>query len=415
MTSVQKIVETTDELLASTKDGAARQIVVRKTLKNVPSIRLNPGQILQGDGEQAAIDFAAGIDGLQLSSNNEVRNIHLQASPEKRALFNDTGVDSLGRMWLTGVTTVGQVQILARDKVRSGHVEVDGLDVLSADTRAQSDRPNGFGVDVIQGAFTLWNMQSDDKVVISANLKGLSAGRAAAPVFGSGIFVSGAGYKGGRVVVPLLETGAVYSDGKIAPGTPGVITGGVFTVYGAFVDLVRNLGPVVTYGVNDMVLDNWGSVDRWIAEEKLTSHGPSGIGFVNFGVLNELIVNAPIETFGQGARGFNVYDGTLNRATFDRITTHADGAVGVQISKPIGRLMVRRGIETFGGTGESLVKGVVVTLAAVGFSVKPGGSVREVEIDGGVTSNGPGVPPVELLGSIGMIRISGGTTAAGGN
>jgi hypothetical protein len=77
--------------------------------------------------------------------------------------------------------------------------------------------------------------------------------------------------------------------------------------------------------------------------------------------------------------------------------------------------VVRRGIETFGGTGESLVKGVVVTLAAVGFSVKPGGSVREVEIDGGVTSNGPGVPPVELLGSIGMIRISGGTTAAGGN
>ena len=83
-----------------------------------------------------------------------------------------------------------------------------------------------------------------------------------------------------------------------------------------------------------MVLDNWGSVDRWVAEEKLTSHGPSGIGFVNFGALNELTVNAPIETFGQGARGFNVYDGRLNQATFDRITTHADGAVGVQISKP---------------------------------------------------------------------------------
>ena len=71
--------------------------------------------------------------------------------------------------------------------------------------------------------------------------------------------MSGAGFKGGRLVVGLLETGAVYSDGKIAPGTPDVITGGVFTVYGAVVDLVRNLGPVVTYGVNDMVLDNWGA------------------------------------------------------------------------------------------------------------------------------------------------------------
>src|SRR5260370_17433899 len=98
-----------------------------------------------------------------------------------------------------------------------------------------------------------------------------------------------------------------------------------------------------------MVLDNWGSVDQWVAEEKLTSYGPSGIGFVNFGSVNEPTANAPIETFGKGTRGFNVYDGTLNQAIFDRITTHADGAVGVQISKAIGRLVVRRGIETFGG------------------------------------------------------------------
>jgi hypothetical protein len=99
-------------------------------------------------------------------------------------------------------------------------------------------------------------------------------------------------------------------------------------VHGAYVDSVRNLGRVTTYGVNDMVLDNWGQVDCWVAEEKLTSFGPSGIGFMNFGGLNELTVKAPIETFGQGARGFNLYAGTLSRAEFDRITTHADGAVG---------------------------------------------------------------------------------------
>ena len=56
-----------------------------------------------------------------------------------------------------------------------------------------------------------------------------------------------------------------------------------------------------------MVLDNWGTVGRWIAEEKVTSHGPSGIGFVNFGTVDVLQAKAPIETFGQGARGFNVY------------------------------------------------------------------------------------------------------------
>jgi hypothetical protein len=35
----------------------------------------------------------------------------------------------------------------------------------------------------------------------------------------------------------------------------------------------------IPHGVNDMVLDNWGVVDRWIAEEKITSHGASRIGF----------------------------------------------------------------------------------------------------------------------------------------
>jgi hypothetical protein len=414
LSSPPLLIATAEQLVAATKEPSARHLVVCGNLTHVPSFRLAPNQTLTGDGDNASISFVKGVDGLQLSTNNEVRSLRLEASADQRAIFNDTSVESLGRIRLIRIATVGQVQLLARDTVRSGHVEVDGLDIVAADTRAQSDRPHGFGVNVIQGAFTLWNMQTDESAAISARLKGLSTGRASAPVIGSGVFVSGAGFKGGRLLARLLETEGVYSDGQIAPGTPDVITGGVFVVYGAVVDLVRNRGPVVTYGVNDMVLDNWGAVDHWVAEEKLTSYGPSGVGFVNFGSLNELWANAPIETFGKGARGFNVYGGTLNQATFDRITTHADGAVGVQISKPIGRLVVRRGIETFGGIGESLVKGEVTTLSAIGVSVKPGGSARAIEVDGGVTTNGQGTAPLELHGSIELLRIDGGANASGG-
>ncbi|MGH7035792.1 MAG: hypothetical protein ACREFL_18835 [Stellaceae bacterium] len=409
-----KVAATADELLALTKDAGVREIVVRGELVNLPSLSLAPGQSLRGEGDRAAIAFAEGTDGLRLSSSNIVRDIRLSASPHKRAIFNDTSVDSLGRIELRGVTAIGRVQLLARDRVRGGHVEVNGLDIVAADARGEMERPQGYGVHVIQGAFTLWNMQPDASVIVSAELVGLSAGRSGAPVFGSGIFVSGAGDIGGRLVVRRLETGAVFSDGKIAPGTPDQITGGVFTVYGAHADIVRNRGPVVTYGANDMVLDNWGVVDLWIAEEKITSYGPSGIGFVNFGIVNELRVNAPIETFGQGARGFNVYTGTVNTAEFDRVTTHADGAVGIQISQPIGRLAVRRGIETFGGTGPSLVKGVVVKLSAIGLSIKPGGSAREIEIGGGIKTNGAGVPPIEQHGAIESLRVVGGFIAAGG-
>jgi hypothetical protein len=114
------------------------------------------------------------------------------------------------------------------------------------------------------------------------------------------------------------------------------------------------------------------------------------------------------------SRGFNVYTGTVDLAEFDRVVTHADGAVGVQISQPIGKLVVRRGIETFGGTGDSLVKGVVLKLSVIALIIKPGGSAREIEIAGGIKTNGPGVAPIEQHGSIDTLRVSGGFLTAGG-
>jgi hypothetical protein len=181
MSSPQKLVETAAELSAACKDTGARYIVVRGNILDTPALRLGPSQTLAGEGDDAAISFTPGVDGLQLSSDNDVRSLRLIASVDKRAIFNDTAVESLGCIRLQGLAVHGQVQILARDNVRSGHVDVDGLDVIAADARAQSDRPSGFGVKVIQGAFTLWNMQADESIVISADLKGLSAGRTVSP------------------------------------------------------------------------------------------------------------------------------------------------------------------------------------------------------------------------------------------
>jgi hypothetical protein len=193
LSSPPHLIATAEQLVAATKEPSARHLVVCGNLAHVPSFRHAPGQTLTGDGDDASISFVKGVDGLQLTTNNEVRRLRLEASADQRAIFNDTSVESLGRIRLIRITTVGQVQLLARDTVRSGHVEVDGLDIVAADTRAQGDRPYGFGVNVIQGAFTLWNLQTDESAAISARLKGLSAGRASAPVIGSGVFVSGAG------------------------------------------------------------------------------------------------------------------------------------------------------------------------------------------------------------------------------
>ncbi len=317
-------------------------------------------------------------------------------------------MNTLGTIRLAAISATGQVQILARDRVRGGHVVVEGLDIVAADVRDHADRPALLGVSALQGAFTLWNQQPDREVVITAELRGLAAGRDGAPVRGSGVFVAGAmpDGSGGQLDVGVLETGPVLTDGGIAEGSHDRISGGVFVIYGAHVREVVNIGPVTSYGVNDMVLDNWGVVDDWTAHAPLTSYGRSGVGFVNFGTITRLRIQAPIETYGVGARGFNVYrlDGfagpTVDTVEFDQITTHADAAIGIQIGQPIGRLIVHRGIHTEGGAGDSLVRGVITRLCAHALSVQPGGRVEAVEVGGALDSTGADVAAVEVRGEV---------------
>ena len=405
---------TTAALVAAVADEEVAVVRVAGSLADVPTLTLRPGQALLGSGSAVRLAFGAGQDGLRLSSDNRVEELELATDPDRRAIFNDPAVDDLGRLELRQLRITGSVRLIAAGRIREGHVEAHDVDIVMADARHFDERPAGFGVEVVPGVFSVWNRQADPAVTITADLTGLSIGRAGAPVLGGGVFVAGAGEAGGRLLVSRLETGEVHSDGGIPPGTADRISGGVFTVSGAVVDQVRNRGSVTTYGPNDMVLDNWGVVDRWIAEAEVTSHGPSGIGFVNFGALRSLQVLAPIETFGGGARGFNIYAGSLGEAEFDRIVTHGDGAVGMQISQPVGRILVRRGIETHGGAGDSLVKGVVTRLAAIALSIKPGGAAREISVTGGLVTRGPAVEALELHGAVESFSVQGGMEAAGG-
>ena len=398
-----------DELLQSLKNPNIAIIVIEAFLSEVPGFRLSPRQEIRGSSsELTGLKFQRGTDGIQLSSHNSVSALRVMTDSDRCAIWNDESAEDIGLLRLADLQTVGRVRILARDKVRAGHVEVRNLDIIAADSRSATERPNGFGVFVLQGAFTLWNLQSDPGARITADISGLSVGRANAPVLGSGIFVGGFGATGGTVRIQQLVTGPVYSDGRIEPGTPDLITGGVFVVHGATVDLVNNEGPVTTFGVNDMALDNWGTVDRWVAAGRITTYGASGIGFVNFGVTREIKLASPIETFGLGARGFNVYAGTVEKADFDRIVTYGDGAVGIQISQAIGKIAVANGVETFGGTGPSLVKGVVQELSAVGLSIKPGGRARVISIHRGLKTHTSGINPLEQSGTIDKLLIEDG-------
>ena len=233
------VIRSVADLMAALEMPGVLDLHIDGVLDGVPTLRLRSGQTLRAAADGAELQFLPGCDGVRMSRDNALVGLSLQADPAQRAVFNDDQVPNVGRLCLSALRVSGQVQILARGAVRAGHVDVDDLDIEAADTRGQQDRPKGYGVEVLQGAFTLWNQQSDDTCVISARLKGLTAGRAGAPVIGSGILVSGGGFEGGRIVATVLETGAVHSDGMIEPGTADRISGGVFTSHGACVGVVR--------------------------------------------------------------------------------------------------------------------------------------------------------------------------------
>ncbi len=354
--------------LADAVDTGADQISVQGEVTALGMLSLQPGQTLSG----GTVKF--GANGVRLSRDNTLTDIRIETAETERAILNDPTVDSLGTLELSGVQTVGQVQILAHDAITSGTVTVTDLHIERADLRGRTRRPHAYGVDAMQGAFTLWNMQTAD-TTLTAELLDISAGSQGHPIRGWGVFVGGQGTPdgkstGGRVDVSQLSTGAIHTDGGIVTDTPDLIGGGVFVSYGGYVKRVTNEGPVTTYGPNDMALDNWGHVDEWVAEQAVTTHGPSAIGFVQFGELGTLRVNAPIKTYGNGARGFNLYDGSLDEAAFDSIETHADGAIGIQVSRQFPKLSVDGDVMTEGGEANSLVKGVVQPLKAVAMSIK---------------------------------------------
>ncbi|MEV4002314.1 hypothetical protein [Actinomadura sp. NPDC049753] len=124
-------------------------------------------------------------------------------------------------------------------------------------------------------------------------------------------------------------------------------------------------------------------------------------------------MRGPITTHGTGARGFNLYDGSLRHASFDSIATTGDGSIGVQISKELPRLEVRGDLTTSGGTGTSLVRGVQVELQAIALSIKQNGRIGQAAVGGRIATRGDHLVTVEILGEVGDLRVGSGIRAEG--
>ncbi len=412
-------IKTFNDLVAAIQNGQKDITITRSILCNYPIILPEgvnlKGQVQEND-ELPLLSFQHS-DGIGVSANNSVKNINIDSPAHHKAIFNTLVKPDLGTFTFKNLLVKGQVSIITRAGVEKASVVIDQVDIHSADTRHYLEQPQKYGVNVLQGALTIHNINSDSKSLLSVVVQNVSIGRKNAPVTGSGVFISGFGDKGGKTEISKLHTKAVYSNGKIPLGVADFITAGVFVLYGAHAKEVITDGEVITYGVNDMVLDVWGSVDNWTSNGAVISYGPSGVGFVNFGTVRNFKVNAPLQTYGLGARGYNQYDGTVENITFQSIETFGNGSVGIQISKPIGSLTVNGNVTTHGSIGSSLVKGVYVDLPAYALSIKNGGEAKSITIKGNVETYGDNVISYikEEGGSSGNLNIEGEIIANGQN
>ena len=115
-----------------------------------------------------------------------------------------------------------------------------------------------------------------------------------------------------------------------------------------------------------------------------------------------------------GARGFNQYDGTVKTIRFKSIETFGDGSIGIQVSKPVGTILIDQGVTTHGSIGSTLVKGVNMALPAEAFSVKPGGIVEKLVVNGDLVTHGAKVTTYAVEGGrVDAIDINGKVLAHG--
>jgi hypothetical protein len=394
------------------------EIVVTRAITLTHAIQLAGGVTLRGkqqeDGTWPLVMFTHS-DGIGLSVNNTVKNLRIQTVADQRALFLVGQQPDLGQFRFENLIISGQFSFIMRAGSQQAQVALKKIHVVAADTRRYLEQPQKYGVNVLQGAMTIYNFNPDDESRIVVTAEQVTVGLKDAPVTGSGIFIAGFGDQGGRVLIEKLQTGAVYSTGRIPFGVADFITGAVFIVNGAEAKSIKHDGELVTYGVNDMVLDAWGTVEHWQVNAPVISYGPSGVGFVNFGQVRYFEMNDDILTYGLGARGYNQYDGTLMKGYFKNIKTFGDGAVGVQISKRVGEIIIDGNLETNGSVGNSLVKGVNVPLPAYALSLKTGGQVDSMSITGNLVTRGDKVVTymVEPDSQVGQLQVAGERQALG--
>jgi hypothetical protein len=202
-------IATLADLVRALAQEAPRVLELHASVACPFSITLPPGFALRGKDKDSCVLVFGNGDGIGLTAENCLANLTVVATPTARAIYTQTGFSDMGRMTLKNLSVTGQVSIITRTRTDKLTLVIDKLHIAACDSRRYSEQPQKYGVNVYQGALTVYNFSGDTRSNIYASLTDISVGARNAPVIGSGIFVSGFSDQGGWVQLDKLTTGAV--------------------------------------------------------------------------------------------------------------------------------------------------------------------------------------------------------------
>ncbi|MDO5569986.1 MAG: hypothetical protein Q4F97_00785 [Bacteroidales bacterium] len=411
--SVFRIINNADELVEASNDRTARYLIIRTDLKDVPEVKLLPFQNVIGEFDGRKISFKNGSNGFCLTKGNELKNLKINVDPDKKAIYQDSSVEKMSTHHLSRINVTGQISFIVSDNIKKGKIEASFIHVNYASTEHLTDRPNRYGVDMMQGAMTVWNKTEELNSEIEVDITHFSCGSETKPINGSGLLICGVEEKFGTIRSDIISCGNIYTSGEIGEGVSDKVAAGIVVGYEVVVKNLTNYGKIYCYGANEMGLYNWGTVERWSVTDRIETHGVNSCGFINAGNIGKITFTHTVETFGIGSRGFYMFDGVAKDIHFERIVTHGDAAPAIQFNRFISRLSISNGIETFGNSINVLFADVVSISRADAISIRFGGVVGMLKITGDVVTNGKEACSIYDETSIEKLYVSGSVIAKG--
>ncbi|MGB6757500.1 MAG: hypothetical protein WBE82_06180 [Xanthobacteraceae bacterium] len=176
-------------LMSALSGAKPRDLDLQTSVACPYSITLPPGFLLTGkDKNRCILSFSNG-DGIGLTANNQVSGITIIAMPSVRAIYTQAGISDMGTIALSDLAVTGQVSILTRAGTDNLNLVVDGLHIAACDSRRYSEQPQKYGVNVYQGALTVYNFNGDANSRLNASLTNVTVGarNAAKVVFHAGL------------------------------------------------------------------------------------------------------------------------------------------------------------------------------------------------------------------------------------